>query len=60
MKTRKLHAYPAGDFWRGKVVPMILLKGKWLEQAGFEPGVQVVVEVLDDGKLLVRRTEEKE
>ena len=57
--TRYLHAYPTGDFWRGKVVPQIRLQGKWLEAAGIPPGARIAVEIHGDGKLIIRCLEEE-
>jgi hypothetical protein len=57
MEPRHLHAYPTGDFWRKKVVPLIRLQGKWLERAGFPPGCPVIVEIKGDGVLTVRKME---
>ena len=52
---RRLHAYPIGDFWKGKVIPLIRLQGQWLRAAGFAPGDEILVEVVGDGQLTLRR-----
>ena len=52
---RRLHAYPTGDFWMGKVTPLIRLQGQWLRAAGFAPGDEILVEVVGDGQLTVRK-----
>ncbi len=59
MKKRKLKVHRS--YWIGKVysdyskkVPEIRLKGRWLEQAGFSPSDQVIVEV-QAGKLIVHK-----
>ena len=38
-KTRTIKATETGDHWKGKTIPRILLQGKWLEEAGFPPGI---------------------
>jgi hypothetical protein len=57
MKSRRLKAYPTGDHWRGKTVPQIRLQGQWLEQAGFPPFTKVVVEIEQNGVLVIRKEE---
>lgn len=54
-QPRRLHAYPIGDFWKGKVVPLIRLQGQWLRAAGFTPGDEILVEVIGDGQLTVHK-----
>lgn len=45
-KTRKLKIQPktVSRTFKYVVVPEILLKGKWLEEAGFKPGQNVQIE----------------
>ncbi|WP_210521898.1 SymE family type I addiction module toxin [Hymenobacter terricola] len=55
-KNRKLQIerrWRAGKWKTVTPVAQILLKGKWLEQAGFEAGHQVDVEVCQ-GQLVLR------
>lgn len=44
----------------GGEVPYLPLEGTWLGEAGFLPGTRVLVEVVADGELVVRRVEEGE
>ena len=53
--SRRLTATPTGDFWRGKVVPLIRLQGQWLKKAGIQPGDQVLVQVAKPGQLILTR-----
>ena len=55
LHPRRLHAYPIGDFWKGKVIPLIRLQGQWLRSAGFAPGDEILVEVVGDGQLTLRK-----
>jgi hypothetical protein len=59
MSTRTLKIEDMGDWGRGKVVPAIRLKGKWLGLAGFKPGHRVEVVLEQAGKLSLRIVEEK-
>lgn len=45
-KTRKLKIQPktVNRTFNYVIVPEILLKGKWLEEAGFKPGQHVQIE----------------
>ncbi len=43
---------------RGWYVPLLQLKGKWLEQAGFSPDGHVNIKVME-GKLIVIPVKEK-
>jgi len=52
---RRLHAYSIGDFWKDKVIPLIRLQGQWLRAAGFAPGDEILVEVVGDGQLTLRK-----
>ncbi len=56
-KKRKLKIY-AQSMGGGNYtsVPTILLKGKWLEEAGFQMGEYVVVEVQGDKITLTKTT----
>lgn len=40
---RTLKIQDVGDFYKNGVVPQILLKGKWLTEAGFYPDSKVEV-----------------
>lgn len=55
LHPRRLHAYPIGDFWKGKVIPLIRLQGRWLRAAGFAPGDEVLVEIVGDGQLTLHK-----
>lgn len=61
-KERKMKVYEATTMSRGKwwnstkytTVPQIRLQGLWLEQLGFEPGMELKVEC-EEGKIVVRK-----
>jgi hypothetical protein len=52
--TRHLKIEAAGDYWVGQVRPKIRLMGRWLEQAGFQPGDHVTVISVAPGILELR------
>lgn len=64
-KERKMKVYAATLVSRGKwwnstkytTVPQIRLQGLWLEQLGFEPGVELKVEC-EEGRLVISRKTE--
>ncbi len=65
MTTQKLTvsglALPGWPRWpREPVTPYLPLTGEWLREAGFPAGTRVLVEVVEDGALVVRRVEEGE
>ena len=51
--TRTLTVTDTGDFHKKSVVPQILLKGKWLTQAGFTPNHKVEITEKSKGVLLI-------
>ena len=55
-KNRRLKVYGQSNGYNYQEVPAIVLKGKWLENAGFsiEDQIQVIVEY---GKILVQKVE---
>lgn len=55
MRTLKIYAQSMGG-GNYTSVPTILLKGKWLEDAGFHMGEYVTVEVEDDKIVLTKTT----
>ena len=52
-KNRRLKVYGQSTGYNYKEVPTIVLKGKWLEAAGFDIGTDLLVEC-EDGKLTIR------
>lgn len=54
-KNRRLKVYAQSNGYNYQEVPTIVLKGKWLEIAGFEIGDNFVLEVVDEG-LILRKT----
>lgn len=56
IKNRRLKVYGQSNGYNYQDVPTIVLKGKWLENAGFsiEDQIQVIVEY---GKILVQKVE---
>jgi len=58
-KERKLKVYGMGGY-KGVNVPTIMLKGKWLEELGFEMDMPILVKC-ENGRLMsFVRKEEKE
>lgn len=51
-KKRRLKVYGQSNGYNYQEVPAIVLKGKWLEVAGFDIGTNLLVEC-DEGKLTV-------
>ena len=51
-KNRRLTVYGQSNGYNYQDVPTIVLKGKWLEAAGFEIGNNLLVEY-EDGKLTI-------
>ena len=51
---RTLKIENLGDPWRGKVFAGIRLRGRWLLNAGFQPGQRVSVLVTSPGSLQLR------
>lgn len=49
--NRTLKITNTGDGWKKEVKPQILLKGKWLLQAGFPPDAHVTVTPKSEGIL---------
>lgn len=49
LPSRRLKIEAVGDFCAGRVKPKIRLTGKWLEQAGFQPGEHVQVSLVAPG-----------
>jgi hypothetical protein len=54
MKPRNLKIEASGDFYRGKVRPMIRLAGQWLERAGFKPCNRVEIQISGQGIMTLR------
>lgn len=52
-KNRRLKVYGQSNGYNYQDVPTIVLKGKWLEAAGFDIGSDLLVEC-EDGKLTIR------
>ena len=48
MENRMLTVQDQGDAWLNKVKPALILRGKWLGEAGFQPGDKVKVRVQVD------------
>lgn len=46
---RSLKIEEDGDPWKGKILPKIRLRGRWLERAGFAPGTRVTVICVSTG-----------
>lgn len=52
-KNRRLKVYGQSNGYNYKNVPAIVLKGKWLEAAGFTIGTDLLVEYSTD-KIIIR------
>ena len=51
-KNRRLRVYGQSNGYNYQDVPTIVLKGKWLEVAGFDIGDSFMLEVVKDGLVL--------
>lgn len=51
-KKRRLKVYGQSNGYNYQNVPTIILKGKWLEEVGFDIGSDLMVEC-EDGKLII-------
>ncbi|HVU26530.1 MAG TPA: SymE family type I addiction module toxin [Verrucomicrobiae bacterium] len=54
-KQRSLKCEKTGEFFYGKTVPLIRLRGKWLAAAGFPPNSRVQVKILRSGLIQLRK-----
>jgi len=52
--VRTLKVEADGDPWKGLIKPKIRLMGRWLEQAGFNPGNHVQVTCIAPGVIVLR------
>lgn len=52
--NRRLKVYGQSNGYNYKDVPTIILKGKWLEAAGFDIGDRVILEC-ENGRLVISR-----
>ncbi|MCX6630026.1 MAG: SymE family type I addiction module toxin [Candidatus Solibacter sp.] len=52
--VRTLQIEAEGDRWKGLIKPKIRLMGRWLEQAGFRPGLRVQVTCVAPGVIELR------
>ena len=52
-KARILKVQEVGDYWKGKTIPSLSLKGQWLYQAGIHPNSQVEITNPQPGILVV-------
>lgn len=52
--SRTLKIEADGDFCRGLIKPKIRLMGRWLERAGFSPGLRVHVTCVAPGVIELR------
>lgn len=57
LSVRKLKIEADGDFWKGLIKPKIRLMGRWLAQAGFQPGNRVHVTCVAPGVIELRSSE---
>lgn len=53
----KVEEHYVASAYKEKVFSRIRLKGKWLMEAGFEPDDRVLVSVLDEGKIVLTKTD---
>lgn len=59
-KNRRLKVYGQSNGYNYQNVPTIVLKGKWLEAAGFDIGDSFILEVVKDGLVLKKMVSEEE
>lgn len=57
LDVRSLQIEAEGDPWKGPPKPKIRLMGRWLENAGFPPGLRVQVLCLSPGRIELRAPE---
>lgn len=57
-KNRRLKVYSQSNGYNNKEVPTIVLKGKWLKEAGFfvDDGIEVDV---SEGNLIIRKVKKQ-
>ncbi len=55
--VRTLQIEADGDPWKGLIKPKIRLMGRWLEHAGFRPGLRVQVTCVAPGIIELRSPE---
>jgi len=53
-RIRTLKIEESGDFWGRKTHPVVRLKGRWLQAAGFPPGNHLTLTVLSPGVIELR------
>ncbi len=54
MTARSIKIEATGDFFSRKIKPRIRLSGRWLERAGFKPGLRVEVQFSEPGTMTLR------
>ena len=57
-KNRRLKVYGQSNGYNSQDVPTIVLKGKWLEAAGFDIGTDLLVEC-EDGRLTISAVDKR-
>lgn len=57
MTISGLHTPGSNNLPSRPQVPLLLLSGAWLQDAGFCPGAKVRVDVVEDGRLVVTRAD---
>lgn len=57
-KNRRMKVYGQSNGYNYKDVPTIVLKGKWLEAAGFDIGDNFTLEVMDKELIIKKITVE--
>jgi hypothetical protein len=60
MNNRILKVERVGDFFREKTVPLIRLRGKWLQAAGMLPESHIIVENPEKGIIILRISEKED
>lgn len=50
---RKLKIETTGDFAKNKIAPKIRIQGKWLWNAGFQPGAHIEVTIKSPGQIIL-------
>lgn len=58
MRTLKVN--DVGDFYKKNVIPQVNLRGKWLLEAGLNPGDKVDIYTPEKGKIIIQIKEKNE
>ena len=60
MRISSLHPPGWYDLPADQQVPLLLLAGLWMREAGFRPGCRVRVDVVEEGRMVITRADEED